>query len=87
MGLVQNSIQRRPNTNTLQTIPQNRNRRDTTPNSFYEATVTLHILPWRWNGLCLIRNLSQFPFIEGFIRDFFSTSIMFNVPNKFLKTG
>ena len=55
----------------------------TLPNSFYEATVMLHILPWRWNGFCLIRNLSQFPFIEDFIRDFFSTSIMFNVPNRF----
>jgi hypothetical protein len=43
----------------------------TLPNSFYEASVTLSTLPWRWNGFCLIRNLSQFPFIEGFIRDFF----------------
>ena len=43
----------------------------TLPNSFYEATVTLHILPWRWNSFCLVRNLSQFPFIENFIKDFF----------------
>jgi hypothetical protein len=28
----------------------------TLPNSFYEATVMLCILPWRWNGFCLIRN-------------------------------
>jgi hypothetical protein len=41
------------------------------PNSFYEDIVTLCILPWRWNCFCLIRNLSQFPFIEDFIRDFF----------------
>jgi hypothetical protein len=27
-------------------------------NSFYEATVTLSNLPWRWNDFCLIRNLS-----------------------------
>jgi hypothetical protein len=40
------------------------------PSSFYEATVTLSILPWRWDSFCLIRNLSQFPFIEDFIRDF-----------------
>jgi hypothetical protein len=33
-------LQRRPNSNTSQTIPQNRNRRNTT-NSFYEVTVTL----------------------------------------------
>ena len=55
----------------------------TLPNSFYEVTVTLSVLPWRWNGFCLIRNLSQFPFIEDFIRDFFSTSIMFNVQINF----
>ena len=79
-------LQRRPNTNTLQTIPQNRNRRNTTQ-FILEATVTLHILSWRWNSFCLIRNLSQFSFIEGFIRDFFSTSIMLNDPNRFLKTG
>jgi hypothetical protein len=31
------------------------------------------------------RNLSQFPFIEDFIRDFFfPTSIVFNVPTRFL---
>ena len=43
----------------------------TLPNSFYEATVTLSILPWRWSGgFCLIRNFSQFPFIENFIRAF-----------------
>jgi hypothetical protein len=39
-------------------------------NSFDEVTVTLSILPWRRNGFYLIRNLSQFPFIEKFIRDF-----------------
>jgi hypothetical protein len=43
----------------------------TLPRSFYESTVILSILPWRWNNVCLIRNLSQFPFIEDFIRDFF----------------
>jgi hypothetical protein len=57
----------------------------TLPNSFHEATITLRILPWRWNGFCLITNFSQFPFIEDFIRDFFSTFIMFNVPSRFLK--
>jgi hypothetical protein len=30
-----------PNSNSPQTIPQNRNRRYSTPNSFYEATITL----------------------------------------------
>jgi hypothetical protein len=39
-------------------------------NSLYEATVILFLLPWRWNVFCLIRNLSQFTFIEDFIRDF-----------------
>jgi hypothetical protein len=39
--------------------------------SFYEATVTLSILPWRWNSFSLIRNMSQFPAIDDFIRDFF----------------
>ena len=29
----------------------------TLPNSFYGATVTLCILPWRWDGFCLFRNL------------------------------
>ena len=43
----------------------------TLTNSFYEAIVTLCILPWRWNSFCLIRNLSQFPFTGDFIRDFF----------------
>jgi hypothetical protein len=43
----------------------------TLSNSLYEATVTLHITPWRWNGFYLIRNLPQFPFIEDFMRDFF----------------
>ena len=43
----------------------------TLPNSFYEATVTLCMFSWRWNGFCLSRNLSLFPFIEDFIRDFF----------------
>ena len=57
----------------------------TLPNSFYEATATLSILLWRWNGFCLIRNLSQFPFIEDFIRDYFCTSIMFDIPNRFKK--
>jgi hypothetical protein len=33
-------LQRRPNTNTLQTIPQNRTE-GTLPNLFYEATVIL----------------------------------------------
>jgi hypothetical protein len=42
----------------------------TLPNSFYEATVMLHILFWRWNSFCLSRNLSKFPFNEDFIRDF-----------------
>jgi hypothetical protein len=38
---VQNSdLQRRPNTNILQTIPQTRNRRNTI-NLFYEATIML----------------------------------------------
>ena len=37
------------------------------PNSFYEATVILHIFPWRLNSFCLIRNFSKFPFIEDFI--------------------
>jgi hypothetical protein len=41
------------------------------PNSFYEATVTLHILRWGLNSFCLMRNLSQFHFMEDFIRDFF----------------
>jgi hypothetical protein len=27
-------------------------------NSFYEAIVTLSVLPWRWNSFCLIRNFS-----------------------------
>ena len=43
----------------------------TLANSFYEATVPLSILPWRWNSFCLIRNFTQFPFIEDFIRVFF----------------
>jgi hypothetical protein len=43
----------------------------TLPNSFDEATFILRILRRRWNSFCLIRNLSQFPFIEDFIRDFF----------------
>jgi hypothetical protein len=43
----------------------------TLPNSFYEATVKLSLLPWRWNSFCLIRKFSQFPFIVDFIRDFF----------------
>jgi hypothetical protein len=43
----------------------------TLPNSFYEATVMLCILPWRWKDFCLIGNFSQFPFKEDFIRDFF----------------
>jgi hypothetical protein len=44
----------------------------TLPSSFYEAIVTLVPKPhkdptrWRWNGFCLIRNFSQFPFIEDF---------------------
>jgi hypothetical protein len=59
----------------------------TLPSSFYEATVKLRILPWRWKDFCLIRNLSQFPFVEDFIRDFFSISIMLNAPNRFFKTG
>jgi hypothetical protein len=54
----------------------------TLPNSFYEATVRLSILSWRWNDFCLIRNVSQFCSIED-LRKFFSTSIMFNVPNRF----
>jgi hypothetical protein len=55
----------------------------TLPNSFYEATATLSILLWRWNGFCLIRNLSQFPFIEDFIRDFLLLScLMFSVDFK-----
>ena len=41
------------------------------PNSFWDATVKPSPLPWRWNSFCLIRNFSQFPFIEDFIRDFF----------------
>ena len=48
MGLVQDSIKplRRPNTNTLQTIQQHRNKRNTTQfNSSYEVTVTLSIVP------------------------------------------
>jgi hypothetical protein len=53
----------------------------TLPNSFYESIVTLSILPWRANGFSLIRNFPQFPFIEDFRKEFFSTSIMFNVPN------
>ena len=54
----------------------------TLSNSFYEATVTLSILRWRWKCFCLIRKLSQFSLIKDFIRDFFSTSIIFNVPNR-----
>jgi hypothetical protein len=49
----------------------------TVPNPSYEATVTLCILPWRWNGFCLIRNLSQFLFIETFTRDFFFLLLSF----------
>jgi hypothetical protein len=44
MGLVQrvlSDLQRRPNSNSPQTIPQNRNRKYSLPNSFYEATITL----------------------------------------------
>ena len=50
-------------------------------NSFYEVTVMLHILPWRWNSFYLIRNLSQFPFLEDFIRVFFLllTCLMFQI--------
>jgi hypothetical protein len=40
-------------------------------NSFYEATIILCILPWRWNVFCLTRNFSQFHFIKDFIRDIF----------------
>jgi hypothetical protein len=43
----------------------------TLPNSSCEVTVTLCILPWRWNSFCLMRNLSQFRFIEDFIKVFF----------------
>ena len=43
------------------------------PNSFYEATVTLNIIPWRWNGNCLMRNWSLLPFIEDYVRDIFGS--------------
>ena len=43
----------------------------TLPSSFYEATVKLRILSWRRKGFYLIRNFSQFSFIEDIIRDFF----------------
>jgi hypothetical protein len=32
----------------------------TLPNSFYEATVTLHILPWRRNSFCLSGKFHNF---------------------------
>jgi hypothetical protein len=54
----------------------------TLPNSLYEATVTLCIFPWRWNSFCLIRNLPV-SLHRGLHKGFFSTSIMFNVPNRF----
>jgi hypothetical protein len=37
---ILSDLQRRPNINTLQTIPQNR-KEGTLPNSFYEATIML----------------------------------------------
>jgi hypothetical protein len=43
----------------------------TLPNSLYEVTLTLHIFLWRWNGFCLIRNLSQFFFHKGVHKIFF----------------
>ena len=53
----------------------------TLPNSFYEATVTLHTLPWRW------RLSNQEPvtifFHRGLHKRFSSTSITFNIPNRF----
>jgi hypothetical protein len=50
----------------------------TLPDSFYEATVMLHTLPWR-NSFCLIKNLSQFHFIEDFLRDFLLSFLIFQI--------
>jgi hypothetical protein len=57
---------------------------ETLPSSFYEATVKVCILHQRLNGFCLIRNFSQFPFIEEFIRDFFLllSCLMFQIDFK-----
>jgi hypothetical protein len=56
----------------------------TLSNSFYDATVMLSILPWRWKSFCLIRKLSQFSFIENFISDLFLllSSLMFQIDFK-----
>jgi hypothetical protein len=72
MGLVQNTIRLSMKTiiPILFKLVHKMESEGTLPNSFYEATVTLSILPWRWNGFCPIRNFLQFPFIEDFIRDF-----------------
>jgi hypothetical protein len=54
----------------------------TLPNSLYEATVTLRILPWRWNDLSNQEPVTIF-FHRWLHNRFFSTSIMFNAPNRF----
>ena len=83
---ILSDLQRRPNANTLQTIPQNRNRMNTTQFILGSHSYTEYS-PLEMEWFLSNQEPVTISFHRGLYKRFSSTSIMFNILNRFLKTG